>query len=109
MKVTKRQLRRIIREEKARLLKEDAAPGQLLEQIVDALEDVIADAKMYAGAASTGRKKAIAYGASDAELAAENGRAAAYEDMHEMLLPILEMLHNLGSVIEHKEMLGECK
>ena len=109
MKITKRQLRRIIKEEKQRLLKEDTSPGHLLEQALDALEDVIADAKMYAGATAAGQKKAIAHGASDAELAVENGRAAAYEDMHEMLLPVLEMLHNLASVIEHKEMLGEYK
>ena len=95
MRVSKRQLRRIIKEEKARLLKEQA--GGTFDAALEELRDVVDEAKMYAGAAEGGRKKAIAYGASDAELAIENGRAGAYEDMYEMLLPVLEMFEKLRS------------
>jgi len=40
MKITKRQLRRIIKEEKTKLLKEQSTPQGLIEQLYAVMEDI---------------------------------------------------------------------
>jgi hypothetical protein len=106
MKISKRQLRRIIKEEKATLLKEqaevlDALPGPpdpRLAQAVDLLEDIMEDLRMQGAQRDPSEKRDIyrhkktrTYGGPEAVRRAEEAEQNAqytYDD----LKPLMELL-----------------
>ena len=81
MKITKRQLRRIIKEEKARLLKEQGTDA--FSTALEELRFVVNEIAGYAGAASRQR--------SDKARVEQE----VYESVHDSLLPVLEMFEKL--------------
>ena len=106
MKITKRQLRRIIKEEKTRLLREQAEilgalpgpPDPRLAQAVDLLEDIMEELRMHGAQRDPSKKrdiyrhkKTMTYGGSEAVRRAEEAEQNAqytYDD----LKPLMELL-----------------
>ena len=92
MKITKRQLRRIIKEEKQRLLKEQDADA--FNAALEELRFVVEEIDAYAGAASRYHQRDDQ---SDEGGEASRVEQEVYESVHDSLLPVLKMFEKLQS------------
>ena len=90
MKITKRQLRRIIKEEKQRLLKEQAEGT--FDAALEELRFVVDEVAAYAGAASRYHQRDDQ---SDEGMEASRVEQEVYESVHDSLLPVLKMFEKL--------------
>ena len=90
MKITKRQLRRIIKEEKQRLLKEQSTDA--FNAALEELKFVVEEIDAYAGAASRYHQRDDQ---SDEGGEASRVEQEVYESVHDSLLPVLRMFEKL--------------
>ena len=97
----------VARDEPSTLLQESQgeSTADTFDVALEALRDVVDDARMYAGAHSPGEERGIyrhksihTKGGSDADVRDAERRESIYEDILESLLPVLEMFEKYHQV-----------